>query len=38
MQKGYGYLPITDEDRRKILGENLAKLIGIDFSRRRVNT
>ena len=36
MQEGYGYLPITDEDRRKIFGENLGKLLGIDTSKRRV--
>jgi predicted TIM-barrel fold metal-dependent hydrolase len=36
MQEGYGYLPITDEDRRKVFGENLGRLIGIDTSRRRV--
>jgi hypothetical protein len=36
MQEGYGYLPITDEDRRKIFGENLGGLLGIDTSKRRV--
>ncbi len=34
MQKGYGYPPITDEDRRKIFGLNLAKLLGIEPKRR----
>ncbi len=36
MQEGYGYLPITDEDRRKIFGGNLGRLLGIDTSRRRM--
>jgi predicted TIM-barrel fold metal-dependent hydrolase len=36
MQEGYGYPEITDEDRRKIFGENLGKLLGIDTSKRRV--
>ena len=34
MRKDYGYPEITDEDRRKIFGENLAKLIGIEPKRR----
>jgi predicted TIM-barrel fold metal-dependent hydrolase len=38
MQEGYGYPEITDEDRRKIFGENLAGLLGIDTSKRRINT
>lgn len=37
MQEGYGYAPITTEDRRKIFGENLAKLLKID-TRRRIKT
>lgn len=36
MQEGYGYPEITDEDRRKIFGENLAGLLGVDTSRRRI--
>lgn len=36
MQLSYGYQPITDEDRRKIFGANLAGLLGIDSSKRRV--
>ena len=36
MQEGYGYPAITDADRRKIFGENLAGLLGIDTSKRRV--
>jgi hypothetical protein len=28
LQKGYGYPPITEDDKRKILGLNLAKLLG----------
>jgi predicted TIM-barrel fold metal-dependent hydrolase len=34
MRLGYGYPEITDEDRRKIFGENLARLIGIEPKRR----
>ncbi len=34
MQKDYGYPAITEEDRRKIFGLNLAKLMGIDAKRR----
>lgn len=36
MQEGYGYPEITDEDRRKMFGENLGGLLGVDTSRRRV--
>jgi len=36
MQQSYGYLPITDEDRAKMFGGNLARLMGIDPSKRRV--
>lgn len=38
MQRDYGYPPLTDEDKRKIFGENLAKLLGIDASKRRVKS
>jgi len=34
MQKDYGYPAITDDDRAKIFGLNLAKLLGIDPKRR----
>jgi len=37
MQKSYGYPAISDDDRKKIFGLNLAKLIGID-SQRRIKT
>jgi len=37
MQEGYGYPAITDDDRRKIFGENLGRLLGIDTSKRRIN-
>lgn len=30
----YGYPQITDEDKRKILGENLARLLGINIEER----
>jgi predicted TIM-barrel fold metal-dependent hydrolase len=36
MQKGYGYPALTDEDRAKIFGQNLAGLLGIDHTKRRV--
>ena len=34
MRTGYGYPEITDEDRRKIFGLNLARLLGIEPVRR----
>lgn len=34
MQQDYGYPAITDDDRRKIFGENLAGLLGIETHRR----
>ncbi len=36
MQRDYGYPAITDEDRAKMFGGNLGRLLGIDTSRRRV--
>jgi hypothetical protein len=36
LQEKYGYLEVTDEDKRKIFGLNLAGLLGIDTNRRRV--
>jgi len=36
MRQEYGYPEITDEDRRKIFGVNLARLLGVDISKRRV--
>ncbi|MHB8077464.1 amidohydrolase family protein [Desulfosporosinus fructosivorans] len=36
MQEGYGYPEITEEDRRKIFGGNLARLLGIDSTVRRI--
>ena len=35
LQWKYGYLPLSDEDKRKIFGGNLGKLLGIDTSKRR---
>jgi predicted TIM-barrel fold metal-dependent hydrolase len=35
MQKNYGYPAITDEERAKIFGGNLGRLMGIDTSQRR---
>ncbi len=36
MQKSYGYPAITPEDRRKIFGGNLGRLLGIDTAKRRI--
>jgi uncharacterized protein len=36
LQWQYGYLPLTDDDKRKIFGGNLAGLLGIDPSLRRI--
>ena len=36
LQEKYGYLEVTEEDKRKIFGLNLAGLLGVDASRRRV--
>ncbi len=36
MQEGYGYPALSDEDRAKIFGLNLARLLGVDTSQRRV--
>lgn len=36
MQHDYGYPAITDDDRRKIFGGNLARLLGIDDPKRRI--
>ena len=38
MQDGYGYLPITDEDKVKMFGGNLGRLLGIDTTKRRIKT
>ena len=38
LQKGYGYAPVTDEVKRMIFGENLAKLLNIDTTKRRCKT
>jgi predicted TIM-barrel fold metal-dependent hydrolase len=37
MQESYGYPEITDDDRRKMFGENLARLMGIEPKRRIAN-
>ena len=34
LQEGYGFKPLTVEDKRKIFGENLAKILGIEPKRR----
>lgn len=38
LQMQYGYPPLTDEDRAKIFGGNLARLLGIDTTKRRIKT
>ncbi len=35
LQWQYGYLPLSDEDKRKIFGGNLGNLLGIDTAQRR---
>jgi hypothetical protein len=35
MQRDYGYPAITDEDRAKMFGGNLGRLLGIDTAKRR---
>jgi predicted TIM-barrel fold metal-dependent hydrolase len=37
MQEQYGFPAITDEDRRKIFGENLGKLLGVNTKKRRIS-
>ncbi|BCZ45555.1 hypothetical protein psyc5s11_16220 [Clostridium gelidum] len=37
LQWQYGYLPLTDEEKRKIFGGNLAELLGIDSTVRRIS-
>jgi predicted TIM-barrel fold metal-dependent hydrolase len=34
-RSGYGYSQITLEDKRKILGENFAKVMGIDLEAKK---
>ena len=36
MRRDFGYPALTDEDRGKIFGGNLARLLGIDASKRRM--
>lgn len=36
MQKNYGYPAITDEDRKKIFGGNLARLLNVNTTKRRI--
>jgi hypothetical protein len=36
LQQGYGFAPVTDEIKQMIFGGNLAKLLDIDTSKRRV--
>jgi hypothetical protein len=34
LQERYGYAPVTDEVKRMVFGENLAKLLKVDTRRR----
>ena len=34
MQEGYGYPPLTDDDRANIFGLNLARLLDIEPTKR----
>jgi uncharacterized protein len=36
MQAAYGYHSITEEDKAKIFGGNLGRLLGIDTTKRRI--
>jgi uncharacterized protein len=36
MQAAYGYSSITEEDKAKIFGGNLGRLLGIDTTKRRI--
>jgi hypothetical protein len=36
MQLAYGYPAITDEDKAKMFGGNLGRLLGIDTTKRRI--
>jgi hypothetical protein len=38
MQERHGYPPITDEDRAKMFGGNLGRLLGIDTAKRRIKS
>jgi uncharacterized protein len=38
MQNQYGYPPITEEDRAKMFGGNLGRLMGIDTTKRRIKS
>lgn len=35
LQTGYGYPPLTQQAKKKILGENLARLLGIDIEEKK---
>lgn len=37
MQRDYGYPAITEDDRRKMFGGNLGRLLGVDTSVRRID-
>lgn len=38
MQRDYGYPAITEQDRRNMFGGNLARLLGVDPTVRRINS
>lgn len=35
LRSGYGYPQITRDDKRKILGENFARVMGIDLAAKK---
>lgn len=36
LQDKYGFPQVTEEDKRKVLGENQARLFGIDIEKKKI--